>query len=267
MDYTKILKDIGYLNAFELKELSIGQPDFNWVEIVNVTEQFIRKLKWNTNNLLYRIMVLDNDISIIYFDGTFICSIPSFNSVETLMIFEDHFLHLKDMYIEAYKKRAYSNILGYIDKKFQAITYNIFYERMSRKERFYNFLELNKHGEYVKTIISSETIKEILSYKPDKANLITRLSKLLIKDDYINVFRIGDLESIKVSGEISWATEITAAKTFGHRFGHNGDIVRGKVHISNIAYIYEEEFEKEDSDLENEVLVVPDSVTGLIILN
>lgn len=265
MNNAKILKDIGYLNAFELKELTTGDSDYNWLEVVNVTEEFIRKLKWNTSKLFYRIRVLDDDISVVYFDETFICSIPSFNSIEGLAIFESHFLNLKEMYAEAYKKGDYFSIYGYIDKRFQAIAYNIFYKRMSRKQRFYNFLILNKNCEYVKTVVSLEIIKEILSYNPDKETLITRLSKLLIKDNYINVFRIGDLESKKLSNEISWTTEITAAKTFGYRFGYDGDIVRGKVHISNIAYVYADFGEYSDS--EKEVLILPNSVTDLIKLN
>ena len=254
---------MGYLNIADVEKISGEKEDLWYSKMVQASKDFIKELQWDEKNLFYHIVSFLDYISIVYFDGIFICNIYPLESVEEMLPFKKQFLNFHRKYHRAYENGSYSDIEMYTDRKFKALIYDVFYEKMNEQQRFYEFIDVHKNCENTSFILSLIRLKEILSYRPKELFESRRDNNLIDDQGYINVFRgLGKTENDNYNA-ISWSTDIDAVKKFTYRFGSDEGLVRGKVHISNIAFIYDEEHEDNYRDYEKEVLVVPNSVVDI----
>lgn len=251
----KKLEQMGYLNIVEVKRLSRNEETW-YSEIVNASKEFVKEIGWNEENLFYYIVSLFEYVSTVYFDGTFICSIPSLKSVEEMRQFTGDFSHLKDSYYKMYAEGKYSDIIRLTDRKYKAIVYNVFYEKMDKDQRFREFIRIHKICDNSLSAIPSSRIKELLEYGSKIFAEQRMKGKLVDNQGYITVYRGFGKTDDEIYNAIPWSTNIESIFKFSYKFGSEEAIFTGKVHISNVAFIY-------DEDYENEVLVIPNSVIDI----
>lgn len=91
--------------------------------------------------MYYYIVSVFEYVSTIYYDGTFIFSIPPLITVDQISDNIERFSHLKEMYYQMYAEGEYSSIICLTDNKYKALVFNSLYEKMDKDQRLREFLE------------------------------------------------------------------------------------------------------------------------------
>lgn len=144
MNNIKKLKRMGYFSADELKMLERGR-ELWYSKIVETSKKLIKELGWNQGDLFYHMIPSCQYVLIVYYDGTFLCSIPPLDSMKEMQKIIGHFLNLKKRYYSAYEQGDYSDIIHLIENKYREIVYNIFCNNMSDKQMYKETLKLKSY--------------------------------------------------------------------------------------------------------------------------
>lgn len=274
------LGKMGYLSITEVERLTKNKETW-YSDIINNSKELVKELGWNKDNLYYYIVSVFEYVSTIYYDGTFIYSIPPLITVDQISDNIERFSHLKEMYYQMYAEGEYSTIICLTDNKYKALVFNALYEKMDKDQRLREFLGIHKICKNSLSAIPFKRIIDLLEY--GSKSLLGKRVKSKLADDqgYITVYRGFEKVDKKTLSAIPWSTSIESVLKYSDKFGSEDFVLTGKVHISNVGFIYDEEYsdfvlreeyEEEDGDYdsyidykdwENELLVIPNSVTDI----
>lgn len=268
MGYSQMIRDNLY-NVMELerclKENVDGdEANKNGIKVLNEVKEFITFCGKENNNLYYAVCY--DEIQYYYFDGIFINYIGPIFTKDEYEEKKYNLLKEEKMYSLRYEKGELSGMVTWLNKKVRCFAFALFYERMTSEEKFKSFVEIFKYSENAGQCIPEELLKDIINHVPQ--NIIEKRlgSKLIDKDGFIEVLRGQGSESTEPKKAMSWTTDLKTAKFFAYRYNSNGYVVKGKVHVTDVIMIVDEEFSEDDEnykDPEKEIIVAPRSVKDI----
>lgn len=260
MSYSELIRS-NFYNVLEVEEYfrkneEAGEDDA--IIALNEIKDFINYCEKDPSNLYFH----DNYdyIEYYYFDGIFLYFIGEMFGKDEYEKKKYNLLQIEKVYYDAYHNGMLCDILTSLHNKVKAFVYTLFYEKMSSKEKFNAFVDMYKYSENPGQSIPKEILLDIMNHVPQDIIDKRKQSKLFNKDGYIEILRGQGSESTDLKEAMSWTTDLKTAKFFAYRYDKNGYVSKGKVHINDVIFIFDEEYDEDYKDPEKEILVAPGSV-------
>ena len=269
MSYSELIRN-NFYNVVEVEEyfrkneeLGVGKDKV--ISVLNEMKDFIIYCEKDPNNLYFNKDYRQiQQMQYYYFDGIFIYFIGPIFEKDAYDEKKYDLLKLEKIYYDAYNDGVLSDIaVVWIHDKVKAFAYMLFYEKMASEEKFKAFVKIYKYSENPGKCIPKEMLLDIMNHVPQDITDKRHQSKIVDKEGYIEVIRGQGSESTDPKEAMSWTTDLKTAKFFAYRYDNDGYVVKGKVHIDDIIFIFDEEYGEDYKDPEKEILIVPGSVKDI----
>lgn len=269
MDAINEFQEMGFLKVLDVEDFINSRPKDELEKysfILNQIHKLKKFLKYIDRNVENLYMKKYCYMEYFYFDGTFLFYInPDIIDENEFQGHKEYFLEMEERFLKSYKAGRISNLDMIIDKRLRPFMYRVFYDRLSEEERFKGFIEIYKSCEKPQQAFPKDIVNTITDYIPNNIREHRKFNKLVDKDGYITVLRGNGSESTEANEAMSWTTDLKTAKFFAYRYGDDGYVVKGKVHVNDVILIYDEEYAQDEDykDTEKEILVIPGSVKNI----
>lgn len=261
MQFVRVVDAEEFINSLPKEEIT----NYSILNQINRLKKFLNYNNRSVDNLYLKIYV--DEIQYFYFDGIFLSYLNPNIDENGFCDYKEYFLKMEERFLKSYESGKITNLSVIIDKRLRPFMYRVFYDKLSQEQRFKGFVEIYKLCENPQQGFSNSISMEIQNYIPSRIKENRNGSNLVDKDGFITILRGQGSESTHSKKAMSWTTDMKTAKFFAYRFDNDGYVVKGKVHIDDVIFIYDEEYgedyEDYKGDPEKEILVVPGSVIDI----
>lgn len=269
MDAIKEFEEMQFVMAVDAEEFINSLPkekinNYSILDEINRLKKFLNYNNRSVDNLYLKLY--DDDRQYFYFDGIFLLYLNPNIDENGFCDYKEYFLNMEEIFLKSYESGTITNLATVIDKRFRPFMYRVFYDKLSQEQRFNGFIDIYKFCENPQQAFPKSILMEIKNYIPSSIKESRKCSNLVDKDGFITILRGQGSESTDPKEAMSWTTDMKTAKFFAYRFDNYGYVVKGKVHIDDVIFIYDEEYGEDDEDYkdpEKEILVVSRSVIDI----